>query len=76
MVYYVYINIILRLCNYDILYQIVVKVSEFCVFFVIFFYVVRNEIVNFIEVINISMLDMILSISVYIYILYRIVLIN
>lgn len=74
MVYYVYINIILRLCNYDILYQIVVKVSEFCVFFVIFFYVVRNEIVNFIEVIN--MLDMILSISVYIYILYRIVLIN
>lgn len=74
MVYYVYINIILRLCNYDILYQIVVKVSEFCVFFVILFYVVRNEIVNFIEVIN--MLDMILSISVYIYILYRIVLIN
>lgn len=74
MVYYVYIYIILRLCNYDILYQIVVKVSEFCVFFVIFFYVVRNEIVNFIEVIN--MLDMILSINVYIYILYRIVLIN
>lgn len=74
MVYYVYINIISRLRNYDILYQIVVKVSEFRVFFVIFFYVVRNEIVNFIEVIN--MLDMILSISVYIYILYRIVLIN